>query len=324
MVNELKDEASQMYAMEIISKTSRSYSVDVEHAIDIILVVSDPLVHFHSDEAHPIYNDEVNITSHIERLKRASMSDSNLTIRAKREWATKKRLVSILSQEEVSRKKINIVELLTEVRRMEGKLMLSLEGPLGEQIWESAEEILSYHEIDLLIIIGVGANLLSEINYAKPLLLITSISIEEKRIITQSRNMMDSENIYNDAFSQVFLENFYQSLFKRAEIGESVDVAKREAGKLIESYIWCCCMHEHAPNCGWEEIINKIGYMEAHRLFKHNEYKVNNYYSTTFEIQKFLLNGQETCCSGNICCFERQGFSKLVLHRQVNKILHWN
>jgi hypothetical protein len=82
--------------------------------------------------------------------------------------------------------------LLTEVRRVNDRLMLSLEGPLGEQMWEPAEEILSYHEVDLLIIIGVGANLLQAIDYPKPLILITSISIEEKRMITQSRNKLDS------------------------------------------------------------------------------------------------------------------------------------
>lgn len=31
--------------------------------------------------------------------------------------------------------KINIVQLMTEVRRINNKLMISLEGPLGQQIW---------------------------------------------------------------------------------------------------------------------------------------------------------------------------------------------
>ncbi len=117
----------------------------MELSIDIFLVVSDPLARITKYDAQPIYNDEVNITSHIDRLKRASLSDGNLTIRARREWGTRKRLVSILSQEEPTRREINIVELLTEVRKINDRLMLSLEGPLGEQMWESAEEILSYH-----------------------------------------------------------------------------------------------------------------------------------------------------------------------------------
>ena len=111
----------------------------------------------------PVHNDEINIVSHMDRLKRASMSDSNLTIKARRCWGTKSRLVAVLNQEETQEMKISIVQLMTEVRRIDGKLMLSLEGPMGQQIWDSAEEILSYTQIDLLIIIGVGANFLKEI-----------------------------------------------------------------------------------------------------------------------------------------------------------------
>lgn len=50
MVSELKDEGSEIYAMGIISKTSRSYSVaiEAEHSIDITLVVSDPIATYHN------------------------------------------------------------------------------------------------------------------------------------------------------------------------------------------------------------------------------------------------------------------------------------
>jgi hypothetical protein len=64
--------------------------------------------------------------------------------------------------------------------------------------------------------------------------------------------------------------------------------------------------------------------MEAHRLFKHKEYKTNNYYQTTNDIQSFLLGGGETCSNGNICCFGKQGLDKKLLHGQVGKIICWN
>jgi hypothetical protein len=60
------------------------------------------------------------------------------------------------------------------------------------------------HEVDLLIVIGVGANLLQTIDYPKPLILITTISIEDKRTPTQNR-VMYSQSVYKDAYSQSFL-----------------------------------------------------------------------------------------------------------------------
>lgn len=122
--------------MDIISKmSSRVSSHDVEHIVEVYLFVSDPLACLINGELVPVHNDEINIVSHMDRLKRASMSDSNLTIRAKRCWGTKNKLISVLNQEETQEMKINIVQLMTEVRRINGKLMISLEGPLGQQIW---------------------------------------------------------------------------------------------------------------------------------------------------------------------------------------------
>lgn len=109
MVNKLKDETEQLNAPLIISQTSRSCSGDASQIIDIFIVVSDPLVRIRNGQVLPLYNQELDITSHIERIRRASVSDSNLTIRVKREWATPKKLLSILSQEETLRKKISIV-----------------------------------------------------------------------------------------------------------------------------------------------------------------------------------------------------------------------
>jgi hypothetical protein len=81
------------------------------------LVVSDPLANQNTtnttSELVPVHNDEVNLASHIERLKRASMSDSNLTIRATRCWGSITKLASILNQEETPEKKINIVQFMT-------------------------------------------------------------------------------------------------------------------------------------------------------------------------------------------------------------------
>lgn len=103
--------------------------------------------------------------------------------------------------------------------------------------------MLSYYKVDLLIVVGVGANLLAEIDYPKPLILITSISLEDKKSATHSKNILDLYNAYNDTFAQTFLESFFQNLFKRVEIGESVELAKKESSKFVEKYIWCCCMH---------------------------------------------------------------------------------
>jgi len=55
--------------------------------IEVALVVCDPLVDETGEQ--PIFQDEVDISNHIERLKRASISNSSLTIKAKRYWGTK-------------------------------------------------------------------------------------------------------------------------------------------------------------------------------------------------------------------------------------------
>lgn len=98
MLNEMKDEA--VYAMDIINKmSSRVSSQDIEHIVEVYLFISDPLACLINGELIPVHNDEINIVSHIDRLKRASMSDSNLTIRAKRCWGTRNKLISVLNQE---------------------------------------------------------------------------------------------------------------------------------------------------------------------------------------------------------------------------------
>jgi hypothetical protein len=40
---------------------------------------------------------------------------------------------------------------------------MSLENNYGEQVWENAREILMNNNIELLIVIGIGAHLLEEV-----------------------------------------------------------------------------------------------------------------------------------------------------------------
>lgn len=92
----MKDEA--VYAMDIINKmSSRVSSHDIEHIVEVYLFVSDPLTCLNG-ELIPVHNDEINIVSHMDRLKRASMSECNLTIRAKRCWGTRNKLIAVLNQ----------------------------------------------------------------------------------------------------------------------------------------------------------------------------------------------------------------------------------
>ena len=60
-------------------------------------------------------------------------------------------------------KQINIVQLFTRIVKKDGKLWVSLENKIGEEIWVEANEFLSIFHVELLIIIGIGAQYLEEL-----------------------------------------------------------------------------------------------------------------------------------------------------------------
>lgn len=60
-------------------------------------------------------------------------------------------------------KQINIVQLFTRIVKKDGKLWASLENKIGEEIWVEANEFLSIFHVELLIIIGIGAQYLEEL-----------------------------------------------------------------------------------------------------------------------------------------------------------------
>jgi hypothetical protein len=55
--------------------------------------------------------------------------------------------------------------------------------------------------------IGIGVHLLAEFHYERPLILLTSVSVEENRLGDTSYS--------RDRFALVFLEQLFQGIFKR-------------------------------------------------------------------------------------------------------------
>lgn len=37
----------------------------------------------------------------------------------------------------------------------------------------------------------------------------------------------------------------------------------------LENYLWCCCLHDHAGDCEWKRVVQRVGSQQAHRLFRH-------------------------------------------------------
>jgi len=104
--------------------------------------------------------------------------------------------------------------------------MISLEGQddenLGKRVWIEAADLFKEDLCaNILIVVGVGVNLLKEVaeevNFNHPLILITTISLENTHAIstTHDRSLLDIENIYNDNYCQTYLEYLYSDLFKR-------------------------------------------------------------------------------------------------------------
>jgi hypothetical protein len=158
--------------MGLISRVSHKISNDDERWIEVGLVVVDPLV----DGELPVFQDEIDLPSHIERLKKASMSNHNLMIRVKTYWGSREEIRALLTKQGIAAQKISIVQLFTRVARKKGKLMIAVEKGVGERGWEEAAELLRDCSADLIIVIGVGANLLKEIKISKCMILISTCS----------------------------------------------------------------------------------------------------------------------------------------------------
>jgi hypothetical protein len=47
--------------------------------------------------SYPLYHDEIDLPSHIEKLRKASLSKSDLSIKVSRVWGTKRELSKYLS-----------------------------------------------------------------------------------------------------------------------------------------------------------------------------------------------------------------------------------
>lgn len=312
--------------MGLISRVSRKVSNDDERWIEVGLVVVDPLV----DGELPVFQDEIDLPSHIERLKKASMSNHNLMIRLKTYWGSREEIRALLTKQGLGAQKISVVQLFTRVARKKGKLMIAVEKGVGERGWEEAAQLLKDCSADLIIVIGVGANLLREIKISKCMILISTCSSEEKRsLFSKSQQALsEAEPPYNDRHCQVFLEQFYQCLFQRKELEDSFREAQGEAAKHTSTYIWCCCLHEHAEDCRWQDIISKIGELQAHRIFRHlqRDWNKNNCFEVTHRVQSYLVGEGQTCVGEGPCCYAKLGLDRKQLHTNElsNNLLVWN
>jgi hypothetical protein len=104
-----------------------------------------------------------------------------------------------------------------------------------------------------------------------------------------------------------------------------------EGREHLENYLWCCCLHGHAGDCEWGRVVRRLGCQQAHRLFRHtpDEWKALKFYPIFSTLQEIILaegscEGRTACAKDNLCCWNRQGVSKLELHRDNTKVVHWN
>jgi hypothetical protein len=208
------------------------------------------------------------------------------------------------------------------VEKREGRVLISLEGAGGEQHWVEAAELLRNSQADLLIVIGIGAYLLEEVGYLRPMILLTSVSVEENRLGDTSYS--------RDRFALTFLENLFSCIFKRLPLADAFSTARSEAKEFQYNYLWCCCLHSHAGDCGWAVLVRRVGSQQAHRLFRHSfeEWKALKFYPISNALQNIILEGESgttaACAKDNFCCWNRQGANKLALHQTLDKLLIWN
>ena len=106
LVGELKDESSLFFAMKIISKTSKGSFSDFEDVIQVAVAVSEPLVERQGNQTLPLFYEQIDVCSHLERLRRTSVAECNLSIRAKRCHASREHLESLLRGSEVRQTRI--------------------------------------------------------------------------------------------------------------------------------------------------------------------------------------------------------------------------
>ena len=129
-----EDEMNQYFALSLIKKNTTDTSE--EEIIKVFLVVCDPLVENQLEKEkqvtkeviYPLYHNEIDVPNHLERLKNASQTLSNMSIVASRVWGSRDELTKCLkcSSSDIKNNLFSVVQIFTRVERHKGVIVISL------------------------------------------------------------------------------------------------------------------------------------------------------------------------------------------------------